>query len=162
MTSINSRCIICGQFFDSKKQLRNHKDKDHRITNSKIVISANVEKTNQLGRQYRQFWIRRRRLFSICLIPIQDAFNYRCGFNSFTHILSCSYPHTTIWLMRITEWFIFTHLAEAYQMRVNGDIPTDFDDLSNWDLTEKPQSTLYYYPRSSNFSCIKPFTWTLH
>jgi hypothetical protein len=32
-----SRCIICGQFFGSKKELREHKNKNHRITNSKIV-----------------------------------------------------------------------------------------------------------------------------
>jgi hypothetical protein len=32
-----SQCIICGKFFASKKELREHKDKNHRITNSKIV-----------------------------------------------------------------------------------------------------------------------------
>jgi hypothetical protein len=37
MTGIISRCMICGQFFDSKKELREHKDKHHRIPNSKIV-----------------------------------------------------------------------------------------------------------------------------
>ncbi len=37
MTNKISRCIICGQFFDSKKLLKNHKDKNHRITNTKIV-----------------------------------------------------------------------------------------------------------------------------
>jgi len=37
MPSKISRCIICGQFFDSKKQLRDHKDKQHRITNSKMT-----------------------------------------------------------------------------------------------------------------------------
>ncbi len=40
MTSIISRCNICGQFFDSKKKLRKHKDKDHRISDSKMVKSA--------------------------------------------------------------------------------------------------------------------------
>jgi uncharacterized C2H2 Zn-finger protein len=29
-----SRCNICGQFFDSKKELTEHKDKNHRITNT--------------------------------------------------------------------------------------------------------------------------------
>jgi ABC-type dipeptide/oligopeptide/nickel transport system ATPase component len=38
MTNIISRCIICGQFFDSKKELREHKDKNHRITNSKMMM----------------------------------------------------------------------------------------------------------------------------
>jgi hypothetical protein len=33
----NSRCNICGEFFQSKKALKVHKDKNHRITNSKIV-----------------------------------------------------------------------------------------------------------------------------
>jgi hypothetical protein len=37
MTNIISRCIICGQFFQSKKGLKDHKDRNHRITNSKIV-----------------------------------------------------------------------------------------------------------------------------
>jgi hypothetical protein len=37
MTGIISRCIICGQFFDSKKGLREHKDKHHRIPGSKII-----------------------------------------------------------------------------------------------------------------------------
>jgi hypothetical protein len=32
-----SRCNICGQFFDSKKELKEHKDKNHRITDSKLV-----------------------------------------------------------------------------------------------------------------------------
>jgi hypothetical protein len=32
-----SQCIICGEFFDSKRELKEHKDKDHRITDSKIV-----------------------------------------------------------------------------------------------------------------------------
>jgi hypothetical protein len=35
MTNIISRCIICGKFFGSKKELREHKDSNHRITNSK-------------------------------------------------------------------------------------------------------------------------------
>jgi hypothetical protein len=29
ITGILSKWIICGKFFDSKKQLRTHKDKDH-------------------------------------------------------------------------------------------------------------------------------------
>jgi hypothetical protein len=37
MTKITSRCIICGKFFDSKKELKHHKDKNHRITNSRIM-----------------------------------------------------------------------------------------------------------------------------
>jgi hypothetical protein len=35
MTTITSRCIICGKFFDSKKELKHHKDKNHRITKFK-------------------------------------------------------------------------------------------------------------------------------
>jgi hypothetical protein len=37
MTNKISRCSICGQFFDSKKDLKEHKDNNHRITNTKIV-----------------------------------------------------------------------------------------------------------------------------
>jgi len=40
MTSKISRCIICGLFFDSKKELKVHKDKNHRITNSKMVVTV--------------------------------------------------------------------------------------------------------------------------
>ena len=32
-----SRCNICGEFFNSKKDMKEHKDNNHRITNSKIV-----------------------------------------------------------------------------------------------------------------------------
>jgi hypothetical protein len=38
MTKIISRCIICGQFCSSKKELREHKDRNHRITNSKMMM----------------------------------------------------------------------------------------------------------------------------
>ena len=37
MTNIISRCNICGEFFQSKKGVKEHKDRNHRITNSKIV-----------------------------------------------------------------------------------------------------------------------------
>jgi uncharacterized C2H2 Zn-finger protein len=37
MTNIVSRCNICGKFFDSKRELREHIDKNHRITNSKMA-----------------------------------------------------------------------------------------------------------------------------
>jgi len=36
-----SRCNICGEFFKSKKELKNHKSKDHRITAPKIIASMN-------------------------------------------------------------------------------------------------------------------------
>ena len=32
-----SRCNICEQFFDSKKELKEHKHRNHRITDSKII-----------------------------------------------------------------------------------------------------------------------------
>lgn len=37
MTSIISKCSFCDQFFDFKKKLRDHKDKDHRITDLKMI-----------------------------------------------------------------------------------------------------------------------------
>ena len=37
MPNKSSQCIICGQYFQSKKELKDHKDKNHRITNTKIV-----------------------------------------------------------------------------------------------------------------------------
>jgi hypothetical protein len=45
MTNIISRCHICGKFFDSKKELKDHKDKNHRIAGSEIT-SAEIT-TNQ-------------------------------------------------------------------------------------------------------------------
>ncbi len=36
MTPKVSRCNACGKFFDSKRELREHIDKTHRITNSKL------------------------------------------------------------------------------------------------------------------------------
>ena len=47
MTGILSKCIICGKFFDSKKQLRTHKDKDHRITDSKMMSVLVLQKTTK-------------------------------------------------------------------------------------------------------------------
>jgi hypothetical protein len=44
MTHKIARCIICGQFFDSIRQLKHHKDKYHRITNSKIAAAATRKK----------------------------------------------------------------------------------------------------------------------
>jgi uncharacterized C2H2 Zn-finger protein len=32
-----SRCNICGKFFDSKRALKEHIDKNHRVTNSKML-----------------------------------------------------------------------------------------------------------------------------
>ena len=32
-----SKCSMCGKLFDSKKELRKHIDKNHRITDSKQV-----------------------------------------------------------------------------------------------------------------------------
>jgi hypothetical protein len=37
MTYKISRCTICGQFFNSKKELKEHKDAYHRITNSRMI-----------------------------------------------------------------------------------------------------------------------------
>jgi hypothetical protein len=36
-TSKISRSNICGKFFDAKRGLKKHIDKEHRITNTKIV-----------------------------------------------------------------------------------------------------------------------------
>jgi uncharacterized C2H2 Zn-finger protein len=41
MTSIISRCSICGQFFNSIKELMNHKDKNHRITSANMRNRVN-------------------------------------------------------------------------------------------------------------------------
>jgi hypothetical protein len=51
MTNIFSKCIICGKFFDSKKELRNHKDKNHRISNSKMMTVVVEELTTPISTQ---------------------------------------------------------------------------------------------------------------
>jgi uncharacterized C2H2 Zn-finger protein len=38
-----SRCNICCKFFDSKKELKDHIDKNHRITNSKIARAGRTK-----------------------------------------------------------------------------------------------------------------------
>jgi hypothetical protein len=35
-----SRCSICSEFFDSKKELKDHKDKNHRIAGSKMAAAG--------------------------------------------------------------------------------------------------------------------------
>ncbi len=37
MTSRISRCHACSESFDSKRKLKEHIDKNHRITDSKII-----------------------------------------------------------------------------------------------------------------------------
>jgi hypothetical protein len=49
MTSIISRCSICGQFFNSIKELKNHKDKNHRITDANMRNRVN---DNRLGQPW--------------------------------------------------------------------------------------------------------------
>jgi hypothetical protein len=34
-----SRCNSCGKFFDSKRELKDHIDNNHRITNSSVLAS---------------------------------------------------------------------------------------------------------------------------
>ena len=52
MTYKISRCSICGQFFQSKKGLKEHKDRNHRITNSKND-DYNARNNNQARCQER-------------------------------------------------------------------------------------------------------------
>jgi uncharacterized C2H2 Zn-finger protein len=48
MTNKISRCHICGEFFQSKKELKDHKDKNHRITNLKIVVKKLYNRHNRV------------------------------------------------------------------------------------------------------------------
>ena len=43
MTGRISKCHICDRFFQSKKELREHKDRDHRITNQKILRTMDTK-----------------------------------------------------------------------------------------------------------------------
>jgi uncharacterized C2H2 Zn-finger protein len=45
-----SRCNSCGKYFDSKRELRKHIDKKHRITDSKISESR-INKYDALSSQ---------------------------------------------------------------------------------------------------------------
>jgi uncharacterized C2H2 Zn-finger protein len=40
MASKISKCNSCGKFFNSKRELKNHIDKNHRITNSKMAAGT--------------------------------------------------------------------------------------------------------------------------
>ncbi len=56
MTPKISRCNSCGNFFESKKELKVHIDKIHRITNSKILPerttkSATLNSSPKFSRQ---------------------------------------------------------------------------------------------------------------
>jgi hypothetical protein len=42
---------MCGDFFDSRKQLREHIDRHHRITNSKIAAAAAARKKERLTKK---------------------------------------------------------------------------------------------------------------
>ena len=56
MTNKISRCSICGQFLQSKKALKDHKDKNHRITApktlagiTKLTTSSSAKKKSTIG-----------------------------------------------------------------------------------------------------------------
>ena len=44
MTPKISRCNSCGEFFNSKRELREHIDKNHRITDSKVSATERTTK----------------------------------------------------------------------------------------------------------------------
>ena len=44
MTPKISRCNSCGEFLNSKRQLREHIDKNHRITDSKAAVAERITK----------------------------------------------------------------------------------------------------------------------
>ena len=46
-----SRCNICSEFFDSKKELKKHKNKDHRITASKMTEGNPPSNTGKTTKQ---------------------------------------------------------------------------------------------------------------
>ena len=35
-----SKCHVCGEFFDSKKKLKDHKDNTHRISSSHMTVNS--------------------------------------------------------------------------------------------------------------------------
>jgi uncharacterized C2H2 Zn-finger protein len=44
MANVISRCSICDDYFNSKKELKEHKHKNHRITDSRIMMKAPISK----------------------------------------------------------------------------------------------------------------------
>jgi uncharacterized C2H2 Zn-finger protein len=44
MTPKISRCNSCGEFFNSKRELKEHIDKNHRITDSKVAAAERTTK----------------------------------------------------------------------------------------------------------------------
>jgi uncharacterized C2H2 Zn-finger protein len=49
MPSKISRCNSCRKFFNSKRALKEHIDKNHRITNSKVVPSGITKRAVSLS-----------------------------------------------------------------------------------------------------------------
>lgn len=56
MTNKISRCNICGEFLNSKKELKRHRDKNHRITApktlagiTKLAASSSAKKKSTIG-----------------------------------------------------------------------------------------------------------------
>jgi hypothetical protein len=49
MTPKISRCNSCGEFFNSKRELREHIDKNHRITDSKVATAERTTKSVTLS-----------------------------------------------------------------------------------------------------------------
>ena len=64
MTARISKCYICDQFFQTRKELREHKDKNHRITNEKIIVRKkdNEEEKKKKNVGYGSLRIRDKRI----------------------------------------------------------------------------------------------------
>jgi hypothetical protein len=45
---------MCGEFFDSRKQLREHIDIHHRITNSKMAAGGEKKRSLTIGEEEKQ------------------------------------------------------------------------------------------------------------
>jgi uncharacterized C2H2 Zn-finger protein len=50
MTGIASKCTMCDRYFQSKKALREHINKEHRITNTKMRNVKN--KADEMGEKF--------------------------------------------------------------------------------------------------------------
>jgi hypothetical protein len=56
MTSKISRCSICGEFLSSKRELKRHRDKNHRITAPKTITETTKPAGSSSGKKKSTMW----------------------------------------------------------------------------------------------------------
>ncbi len=56
MTNKISRCNICGEFLNSKRELKRHRDKNHRITAPKTITGITKLAASSSAKKKSTMW----------------------------------------------------------------------------------------------------------